>query len=61
MKASIDRANCIACGLCEGMCPDVFRMADGAAEVYVDVIPKALEKEVQEAADSCPVSVITVE
>jgi ferredoxin len=36
-------------------------MADGAAEVFVDVIPEALEKKAQEAADSCPVSVITVE
>lgn len=62
MKASIDRANCISCGLCESVCPEVFRMgSDGPAEVYVDMIPAGVENTAREAADSCPVAVITVE
>lgn len=62
MKASIDRANCISCGLCESICPEVFRMGtDGTAEAYVEVIPEAVENTAREAADGCPVSVITVE
>lgn len=61
MKVSIDREGCISCGLCESICPDVFRMADdGLAEVYAE--PTAdNEESVQEAADSCPSSVIIVE
>lgn len=62
MKASIDRDGCISCGLCAGICPKVFRMGeDDLAEVYVDTVPKEAEEEVQEACDSCPVSVIHVE
>lgn len=61
MKASIDRDGCIACGLCPELCPEVFRMADdGLAEVYAQPTPETLAA-AEEAADSCPVSVITVE
>jgi len=62
MKATIDRENCIGCELCADTCPNVFRMADdGHAEVYADPVPAADEADAQEAADGCPVSVITVE
>jgi ferredoxin len=62
MKAKIDRDGCISCELCAQTCPDVFRMAgDGKAEVIMAEISKALEGLAQEAADGCPVSVITIE
>ncbi len=62
MKASIDRDNCISCGLCASTCPEVFRMADdGIAEAYVDVVPAGVESAALEAQDNCPVSVISVE
>lgn len=62
MKATIDRSGCIGCGLCPSICPEVFEMADdGLAEVIVDDIPAGVEGTAQEAAESCPVSVITVE
>lgn len=62
MKASIDRDGCIGCGLCADTCPEVFRMADdGLAEVYTDPVPANAEDSASEAADGCPVSVITVE
>lgn len=63
MKAWIDRDGCISCGLCPDICPEVFRMSDddGLAEVYVDEIPEDAEDTAQEAAESCPVSVIHVE
>ena len=62
MKATIDRDNCIGCGLCASVCPDVFEMSDdGKAKVIVQVIPQQFEACANEAKDQCPVSVITVE
>ncbi|MBQ2695978.1 MAG: ferredoxin [Clostridia bacterium] len=49
---------CIACGLCYGTCPDVFRQQeDGTAEVFTQP-DEHLEAAVKEAAEGCPVSVI---
>lgn len=62
MKATLDRTECIACGLCTETCPEVFRMAnDGVAEVYQEDVPKDAEESATEAQNGCPVSVITVE
>ena len=37
MRAFVDQDMCIGCGLCEGTCPEVFRMNDaGKAEAYAD-------------------------
>lgn len=61
MKAVIDRDGCIGCGLCAGTCPEVFRMADdGLAEVYNDIDPET-EETAEEAAENCPVDVISVD
>jgi ferredoxin len=62
MKATIDRDGCISCGLCAETCPDVFQMADdGKAEVIKDPVPDSLKDLVQESAEGCPVSVISVD
>lgn len=51
---------CISCGLCEGICPNVFRMGEnGIAEVYKQPNDSDNSK-VQEAAQDCPVSVIKI-
>lgn len=59
MKAKVDEALCIGCGACEGIAPQVFRMeSDGLAHVIEGADDFA---SAQDAADSCPVSAITVE
>ena len=61
MNAAIDREGCISCGLCAATCPEVFRMADdGLAEVYSEITPE-LEDTAEEAAENCPVNVISVD
>lgn len=61
MKATIDRTACIACSLCADACPEVFAMADdGLAEVIADPTPSTLNA-AKEGAESCPVSIITIE
>ena len=51
---------CIACGLCEEICPDVFRMEDEAT-VIEGAEFNEFEDQIEEAAESCPVEVIKYE
>ncbi len=61
MKVSIND-DCISCGLCAEICPEVFEMPDeGIAIVKVDVVPEELEDQVREACDSCPTESIVIE
>ena len=62
MKAFIDTDNCICCGLCTGICEEVFRIAGkNYAEVYVDKVPFEAEATAFEAQKICPGSAITLE
>lgn len=63
MKAMIDQDGCIACELCCEICPSVFRMTEDGdvAEVYVDEVAADDEADAEEARDSCPVEVISLE
>jgi ferredoxin len=62
MKAFVDRDACIGCGLCESICPEVFRMDDeGISEVIVDDIPDSLLEAAQDAASQCPAGAIRIE
>ena len=48
---------CTACGLCEDICPEVFRVEDTAI-VNEDVNLADFDGKIREAADNCPVEVI---
>jgi ferredoxin len=48
---------CTACGLCEDICPEVFKVED-VATVIEGVNYDDYEKQIKEAAESCPVEVI---
>lgn len=60
MKVAIVEG-CIGCGLCANACGEVFSMTSkGVAEVVAQ--PNAsTQAAAQEAAESCPVSVIVME
>jgi len=70
MKVTIDRDGCIQCGACEQACGDVFVLDGGEPAAVVEAhrkegpaegeIPDNLVDCAREAADSCPVQVITV-
>lgn len=61
MKAIIDEELCIGCGVCEGICPDVFEMDGDVAIVTVDTVPEDLEEDVLEAESQCPTEAISHE
>lgn len=51
---------CITCGLCEFLAPEVFEVTD-VSHVREDVSVAAHEKQIKQAVQECPVSVIKYE
>ncbi len=62
MRANVDKEECIGCGLCPDICPEIFSMEDDGLAVAKDIeIPEDVLESAQEAEDSCPSDAITVE
>jgi ferredoxin len=61
MKVSITD-DCISCGLCPEICPEVFEMPEGEkARPKVEIVPDGLVDKAKEACESCPVDAIVLE
>ncbi|AET69492.1 ferredoxin [Desulfosporosinus orientis DSM 765] len=55
-------AECIGCGACTEVCPQIFRMNSyDIAEAYTNPVPADAEECAKTAARSCPVSAIILE
>jgi ferredoxin len=59
MKAQVTE-DCIACGRCVEICPEIFEMGDEIAQVTADPVPAEHEEKTQEAADEYPTSAIII-
>ncbi len=72
-RVTIDREGCISCGVCWSTCPDFFEenpndnksqvveMYRTSGNVAEGSAPENLAAQVRDAADRCPVTVISVE
>ncbi len=59
MKKYSVNENCIGCGLCESICPEVFRLEDDElAHVIMEDVDESLVDTADEAMNSCPVDAI---
>jgi ferredoxin len=62
LKAYVNKDECISCGLCESICPEVFEMDDDGMAVAIDEELDGEKLEcAEEAAAECPTEAITVE
>lgn len=51
--------NCIGCGLCAEICPEVFEITDAGVSKAIDGdVPAGYESASEEALNSCPVGAI---
>ena len=54
--------NCIGCGQCASICPEVFALTDeGVARAEAGHVDGEIDKSAQEAAERCPVEAIESE
>jgi ferredoxin len=49
---------CIACGVCEEICPEVFKLNEGLGFAQVINPTGGMPEKIQEAMDACPVQCI---
>lgn len=60
MKARITE-DCIACGRCVEICPEVFEMDQDIAHMKSSAIDPEYEEAVREAAEECPTNAIVID
>ncbi len=58
-KVKVDASVCVGCGLCEQLCPEVFKLgSDGVIQV---IGLKCAEHNLSEISGQCPVDAIKIE
>ena len=60
MNATVN-SNCIGCGLCVSICPEVFEIGDDGLAKPIQEVTETLEKTASQARESCPVNAIDLE
>jgi ferredoxin len=61
MRVRVNKDLCSACGVCEGLVPEVFSLeTEPYAVVLLDPVPEELEDAVREAAENCPEGAIEI-
>ncbi|MDY6873071.1 MAG: ferredoxin [Chloroflexota bacterium] len=62
MKVRVDEDLCLGCGICEGLAPEVFSLANEPfAEVLVNPVPAEFEDAVRQSEEECPEEAIFIE
>lgn len=62
MRVVVNRDNCIGCGACESLCPEVFQIDDeGISTVICEDFTKVEEASLNDAIEGCPTSAIVKE
>ena len=60
-KVVIDWDECIGCGNCAELCPEVFRLDEDAGKAEVILAEGGPEERIEEAMANCPVECISWE
>lgn len=60
LHASVN-SNCIGCGLCVSICPEVFEIGDNGLSQVIHEVSESLERTASQARESCPVNAIDLQ
>jgi ferredoxin len=60
MHVSVDQHECLGCGICINLCPEVFALDDEKAVASTEPVPVGVQKPCREASDRCPVNAIKI-
>lgn len=59
MKAKVIRENCIGCGACQAIAPNIFEIDDeGLSTTIVKEVPENDQNDFKDALESCPTGAI---
>ena len=62
MKAKVVRENCIGCGACQAIAPNIFVIDDeGLSKVVVEEVAETDVADCKDAIESCPTGAIVEE
>ena len=66
MKVTVSQEECIGCGMCIDICPEVFKYNDEfksevISEEISENLPEELQAKTTEAKEACPVDAIIME
>ena len=59
MKAKVIRENCIGCGACQAIAPNIFEIDDeGLCKVVAEEVSESDQEDFNDALESCPTGAI---
>lgn len=61
MKAKVNKDQCIGCGACQAIVPDVFEIEDDGLACTKGEVTDENKDDVIDASESCPTGAIKVE
>jgi len=59
-KIEIVKEKCLGCGLCVGLCPEVFELKENKSSVKDNIDVEKNETDIKNAKDSCPAQAINI-
>lgn len=61
MKVNVNKDQCIGCGACQAIAPDVFEIGDDGFACVTGEVTDSNKDEVIDASESCPTGAINTE
>jgi len=59
MTFKVNQEMCIGCGVCAGVCPDVFELVGEKSQVKLNSVTEGFQPAALSAEDGCPVQAIS--